>query len=68
MEFIKALLSETSGISSMRFMALSSLFFSFILCVYGVVESKDVFNYVIMFSGFAFGGKVAQKIQETKTV
>jgi hypothetical protein len=64
--WLKSLLSESGDISAMRFMAILSLLFSFIIAAYGLYCSKDVLALSGMFLGAAFGGKVAQKISEVK--
>lgn len=66
MDFIKLLLSENSEISTMRFMAIASLIFSFCIVIYGLYFGKDVIGESGIFLGAAFGGKLSQKIFEVK--
>ena len=66
MEFVKKLLSDSGEISAIRFMAITSLFFGFILAIIGIYSGKDVTFLVGIFVGAAFGGKVGSKFAEVK--
>ena len=66
MDFLKKLFSESSEVSSMRFMAIASLFFSFAIVGYGLFFGKDVLALAGMFLGASFGGKCTQKAFEVK--
>jgi hypothetical protein len=64
---LKALFSESSEISSMRFMSITSLFIGGYLAIHGVDLKVDLSSLAILcsiFVGAAFTGKVAQKMVE----
>lgn len=70
MNWIKLLLSEKEGVSSMRIMAFMSLILGGGIAIFGVVTNKDLSDLSILvgvFVGSAFGGKAAQKFAETKS-
>lgn len=70
MEFIKALLSESSTISTMRLMSLIALIVGSGVACYGIYVGKDlagVAQVTAVFVGSAFSAKVVQKFSENKT-
>lgn len=67
--FIKSMFSEGEVISSMRVMSFFSLGFGGIIALYGMYKNMNLTEVSMLagvFVGSAFGGKVAQKMQEIK--
>ena len=69
MKFIKALLSESGSISTMRLMSLFSMVIGAGVACYGIYQGKDlggVAQVTAVFVGGAFSAKVVQKYGESK--
>lgn len=67
--FFKALLSESSPVSTVRLMSLVSLVIGAVIGLYGVYMGKDlggIAQVCAVFVGSAFAGKVGQKFMEGK--
>jgi len=71
-QFIVNLFSESNSVSMMRFMSLISLLMGCIIAIYGIsknpVDYSGISLLVSVFITAAFGGKIAQKMQETKII
>jgi uncharacterized membrane protein YiaA len=68
-DFIKALFSESPDVSSIRFMAISALLIGGAVAFLGIYLNKDLNQVSFLAAVFvtaAFGGKVGQKIFESK--
>lgn len=66
---LKALLSESSSVSTMRLMSIAALLVGSAIALYGVYMGKDlggVAQISGVFIGAAFSGKAIQKFAETK--
>ena len=64
LEFLKNLFSENSQVSSMRVMCMLTLMVALVVVVYGIFSSHDTILVSTMLLGYAFGGKIVQKIKE----
>jgi hypothetical protein len=71
-QFIADLFSENNSVSMMRLMSLVSLLMGCAIAVYGLskspVDYSGISLLVSVFITAAFGGKIAQKMQETRVV
>lgn len=66
---IRELLSSDSPLSSMRLMAFISLMCGCSLAAYGIYMGRDLIGLSALcavFVGAAFGGKISQKITESR--
>lgn len=69
MNFFKKLISEDTGVSSLRFMSITSLFVGSSIAYITLFLGKDLANaspVIGIFIGAAFGGKVWHKYAEKK--
>jgi len=69
-KFFMDLFDETSNISSMRFMSVTSLFIGAGIAIYGIAKVADLTGVALLvsvFVGAAFTGKVMQKNAELKS-
>lgn len=69
MKLLLGLLSDTGDISMMRFLSLLNIVAAIVIALYSVFNNKNLSEATVLcsvFLGAGIGGKVIQKVSETK--